>query len=114
MKIFDLEGDTLVTTEQDLVARLERVRSGPFGAFILCHCDGGPSLWIRINNELAYLHYFPDGTGSHPGFQPLHSKYCLRAEKVKFILTDGGLDPITMTRDHLVATNMAYVVAKEF
>ena len=114
MRVFDLEGETFVTTEEDLLARLERVRSGPFGIFILSHSDSGPSLWVHINNDVAYLHYFPDGAGDHPGFQPEHSKYCAGTEQIRFILTDAGLDPIFMAKDHLVATSMAYAVAKEY
>jgi len=35
-----------------------RVRKGPYGAFILLHDDVGPSLWIHINRNVAYLHFF--------------------------------------------------------
>lgn len=70
MNVRDLEARYRVENEADLLTRLCSSRKGDFAAFVLWHEDGGPSLWVLINGDVAYLHFFPDESRRHPGFQP--------------------------------------------
>ena len=63
---------------------------GDYGAFIFSHDDVGSSLWVMINKDVAYIHYFPDNTGKHPGFQATGMTPAGCVEDVYFIQPDGG------------------------
>jgi hypothetical protein len=115
MYVEDLEGRVRVDREEDLEYRLQSVRKGGYGAFILWHIDKGASLWIHINKDVAYLHFFPAGLGKHPGFQPTGMSPAHCDERVHFLQTTGSeADSVTLPRETLVAVEVAYKAAKEF
>ena len=118
MKVYDREGRVDLDCDKDLIHRLRSVRKENYGAIILSH-DGGdndrPSLYIHINGDVAYLHYFPDNQGLHPGFQAkgMVPRDC--EEEVHFLMTTGTeADSITMPRETLVPVEAAYKAAEEF
>src|SRR5215468_6637098 len=110
MYVHDLEGLVQIDRPEDLLSRLRSVRKGPYGAFILSRDDIGPSLWIHINRNVAYLHFFLETQStSHPGFQAWGK------DRVHFVQIDGGEgDSITMPKQTLVSLEAAYKAATEF
>src|SRR5262245_14281004 len=91
MYVHDLDGWAQIDRPEDLLSRLRSVRKGPYGAFILSHDDIGPSLWIHINGNVAYLHFFLESQStSHPGFQAwgMFPEGC--EDRVRFVQIDGG------------------------
>ena len=118
MEVYDLEGRVDVDCDKDLIHRLRSVRRGKYAAIILCH-DGRdnnqPSLYIHINGDLAYLHYFPDNQRQHPGFQAKGMMAGDCEDEVRFLMTSGTeADSITMPRETLVPVEAAYKAAEEF
>ncbi len=114
MEIEDFAGRVTVDCENELEHRLRSVRKGDYGAAVLSHNDR-VSLWILINNNVAYLHFFPDNTGRHPGYQPtgMLPEFC--DMEVHFLQVDGGeADSITMPCTALVPVDIAYEAAREF
>jgi hypothetical protein len=115
MHIDDFDGRTTVHDSSKLVAHLASVRRGPYGAFILSHTDDGPSLWVHINGDVAYLHFFPDNSGDHAGFQATDMTPPKCDEEVHFLQTDGGEGAsFDMWRGALVPVVVAYEAASEF
>jgi hypothetical protein len=92
MEVYDLDGRVDLDCDKDLIHRLRSARRGKYGAIILRH-DGRdnnqPSLYIHINGDLAYLHYFPDNQGQHPGFQAKGMMAGDCEEDVRFLMTSG-------------------------
>ncbi len=114
MEIEDLAGRVSVNRDDELQHRLRTVRKGDYGAAVLSH-DGQVSLWIHINKDVAYLHFFRDNAGRHPGYQPTGMSPENCDEDVHFLQTDGGeADSITMPYSTLVPVAIAYEAAKEF
>ena len=113
MEIEDMDGRLVVVAEGKLLDRLRSVRRGGYGAFILSHEDDGPSLWVHMNGDKAYLHFFRDRDGDHPGFEststsPGHSS-------CHFVQTDGDeADSFDISGDAVVAVDLAYTAAVEF
>src|SRR4051812_13626118 len=60
VKVTDFKGETRVRSQRELERRLTTIRQGKYGAFILSHRKDGPSLWVHLNETVAYLHYFPE------------------------------------------------------
>jgi hypothetical protein len=118
MEVYDLEGRVDVDCGEDLLHRLRSVRKGKYGAFILSHDssdDSQPSLWIHINEGIAYLHYLPDYRGLHAGFQATGMTPRGCEEAVHFLMVTGAeADSITMPRETLVPVDAAYKGAEEF
>jgi uncharacterized protein YndB with AHSA1/START domain len=115
MHIDDFNGRTTVDDPAMLVARLASVRKGPYGAFVLSHSDKGASLWVHINENVAYLHFFADNSGNHAGFQPADMAPPDCEEDVHFIQTDGGEGgAFDMCCGALVSVGVAYEAASEF
>jgi|SRR5215467_9425043 len=116
MYVQDLEDLVAIDRPQALLDRLRSVRKGPYGAFILSHDELGPSLWIFINGDVAYLHFLPESQStSDPGFQPwgMFPENC--EESVHFVQIDGGEGAsITMPKQTLVSLEVAYKAATEF
>lgn len=114
MYLDDLRGSTHPIDEATLNLRLRSVRKGTYGAFVLRHTDSGPSLWVHLNGDIAYLHFFPSGH-DHPGFQPKNMTPAHCEEVVHFLLTNGSEgDSIDLPRSTLVSADAAYVAAMEF
>jgi hypothetical protein len=117
MQIHDLEGTISDASETDLLSRLRNVRKGKYGAFILEHDEVGPSLFVHINGELAYLHYFPDNSGQSAGCQSTGMTPPGCPETVLFVQTDGseGSGSAIEVLDYNVCTvDVAYQAAGEF
>jgi hypothetical protein len=115
MNVTDLEGTTRLDREYDLKRRLRTVRKGDYGAFILWHVDEGAHLWVHINKEVAYLHFWPDNRSRHPGYQATGMSPGQCDESVHFLLTTGDeADSIDMPADTLVPVEIAYRAATEF
>jgi hypothetical protein len=113
MEIEDMDGRLVVVAEGKVLDRLRSVRRGAYGAFILSHDEDGPSLWVHTNGDKAYLHFFPDRDGDHPGFQSTSSSP--EQSLCHFVQTDGGeADSFDISGDNVVAVDLAYAAAVEF
>ncbi len=115
MNVWDFDGTVQVDHEADLLNRLRSARQGSFGAFVLSHDDAGPALWGHINGDVAYLHFFPDQSGGHPGFQPVMKSPPSCGDRVRFLQIDGSeADSFDMPRGTLIDLETAYKAAGEF
>lgn len=115
MEVLDLAGRTEVACAVDLEERLRSARKGSDGAFVLSHERDGPSLWLHLNGGVAYLHYFPNNEGKHPGYQATGMSPPDCAQEVRFKIVGGFEgDAIIMPRGTLVPTAVAFQAAKEF
>jgi len=113
MVIEDMDGSLAVATEGELLDRLRSVRRGVYGAFILSHDEEEASLFLHMNGEKAYLHFFPDRSGDHPGFQSRSSSHTDAV--CHFVQTDGGeADSFDVSGDTVVSLDLAYAAAVEF
>jgi hypothetical protein len=115
MNVEDFTGRASFTTEAELIQRLRSVRDGNLGAFILSHDDTGPSLWICINGDIAYLHYFPTILEQHPGYQATGMTPAGCPETVWFEQVHGGKGGgFEMIAAALVSVEASYLAAQEF
>jgi hypothetical protein len=113
MTVTDFDGQVSVRSQRELDRRLASVREGAYGAFILSHRKGGPSLWIHIHNEVAYVHYFPAPDYLvHAGYQATGMTPPGCDQPVRFRIIGG--DDITMPPATLVPVADAVAAAKEF
>src|SRR5262245_66651771 len=87
VEVLDFDGSNLAERDDELLARLRSVRRGPDGAFVLSH-GGDESLWVHINGEAAFLCFFPDRNGGHPGFVP-DGMWSGEQREVRFLLVSG-------------------------
>jgi Immunity protein Imm1 len=109
--------DSIVRVEgvDDLRRHLKQVRRGLCGVFILTRDRSRASLWLHINDQIAYLHFLPDEHGRHAGFQPTNMTPADCPESVRFLLPGGAdSDAIDLPRSTLVAVDVAYVAAEEY
>ena len=108
-----MDGRLAVVAEGTLLDRLRSVRRGAYGAFILSHEEDGPSLWVHMNGDKAYVHFFPARDSDHPGFQSTSSSPGLSL--CHFVQTDGGeADSFDISADTVVTVDLAYTAAVEF
>jgi hypothetical protein len=115
MTIDDLAGRVSDAGEAEFNQRLHTVRRGVYGAFILSHEEAGSSLWVHINGNVAYLHYFPDAQGRHPGYQAAGMTPEGCDEPVWFLQVNGTqADGFEMPASALVAVEVSYDAAREF
>lgn len=116
MHVDDHKGGSVdVQGSDELIARLRSVRKGPYGTFVLWHDETGPSFWVHINNDVAYLHFFRDQKYDHPGFQPTGMAPEDRSDGVHFVYINGSeADGYTMPPQTLVSVDAAYKAATEF
>src|SRR5262249_38780872 len=120
MIVTDFHGVAKVRSQKELERRLTSSCKGGYGAFILSHRNGGPSLWIHVNKGVAYLHYFPDPDYLiHAGYQgtgmtPAGCKRKVRFRVLRSRIEEFGGAYITMPPDNLVSLPDAVVAAKEF
>jgi hypothetical protein len=113
MHVEDFKGRVSVSLENELTHRLQSVRDGDYGAFILSHQDEGPNLWVHVNKEVAYLHYFPHGR--HPGFQAWGMTPSGVEDYVRFRqVGDVEADAVNMPGETVVPIETAYKAAVEF
>ena len=113
MEVLDLSGSCEVGSDEELLSLLRSVRRGADGSFILHH-GGGESLWVHINGEAAFLCFFPDKDGGHPGFVP-NEMWPGEHREIRFRLVGGGAgDSITVPWWQLVPVDAAYRAAVEF
>lgn len=115
MHLQHLNGTAEVLDEQSLLLLLSKQRNGVYGAFILWHLDGGPSLWVHINGTFAYLHFFRAIGSEHPGFQSIGMAPPNFGETTRFLTTTGcEADAISVLSDTLVPDEAAYKAAVQF
>ena len=114
MRLDDFERNAnAITTEGELISRLQTVRRGEYGAFFLYHEELFPMLSIQFNGDLAYLHYFP--SEDHPGYQPCRMTPDDCESDVHFIQLDGDeANSFDMPRETLVSVEAAYAAATAF
>jgi hypothetical protein len=113
MELQDFEGSCNVSTADELLLRLRRVRRGDDGAFVLSHV-GKSSLLVHIHGNAAFLGYFPTESGEHPGFVP-DGMWPGGHHDVRFLLVNGDeASSITVPWWQLVPSDVAYQAAVEF
>lgn len=115
MNVTDFDGDVAVTNVHELRSRLESVRRGDDGAFILSLRPNGPSLWIHINGNVAHLHYFPLESEANAGYIPEPESGVGHENDVRFLLV-GGDEGSAIWGDaaRLVSLETAYAAATDF
>jgi hypothetical protein len=115
MNVHDFEGSTIVRSHEELLDRLRRVRREQYGAFVLGHDDDGPFLWILVNAERAYLHFLPDDSGDHAGFQSFDEEARGDDALVHFLQPHAGEGAsFDMPGHTVVGIEVAYKAAAEF
>ena len=113
MNVHDFDGRVSIDNEDELRLRLELVRKGEFGAFLLHHDKGYPALALHINGDVAYLHYYP--SRGHSGYQAQDMAPSGCEPKVRFLQLDGDEGNVFQVPDYtLVSTETAYETALEF
>jgi hypothetical protein len=113
VELQDFDGACQITRVEDLLSRLRTVRRGPDGAFVLDH-GGDESLWVHIHGDAAFLCFFPDKEGGHPGFVP-DGMWSGEKQDVRFLLVDGfEADAIQINWRQLVPLEVAFRAAVEF
>lgn len=114
MEVLDFDGMCRVERDDELLPRLQSVRRGTDGAFILHHHGGDELLWVHINGEAAFLCFFPDKNGGHPGFVP-DGMWTGEQRDVRFLLVGGDEgSAIRVPWWQLVPVDVAYGAAVEF
>jgi hypothetical protein len=112
VEVLDLDGACEVERDDELLTRLRFVRRGVDGAFILKH--GPESLWVHIHGDAAFLCFFPDADGRHPGFVP-DGMWPGERQNVRFRLVGGTeADAITVAWWQLLPVELAYRAAVEY
>lgn len=120
MILTDFEGEVKLRSQKDLVHRLSSIRQGVYGAFILTHKKNGPSLWVHVNNEFAWLNYFPVPdylvhAGYHAiGMTPPKCKRPVRFKVHRNRIEEFGGAYISIEPDNLVTFAEAVAAAREF
>jgi hypothetical protein len=113
VEVLDFDGSCEVKRDDELLARLRSARRGSDGAFVLHH-GGEESLWVHVNGDAAFLCFFPDRNGGHPGFVP-DKLWLGERREVRFRLVGGSEgDRITVPWWQLVPPEVAYRAAVEF
>src|SRR5216117_1797895 len=87
MDLWDFDGYCQVERDDELLARLRSVRRDPDGAFILSH-GGDESLWVHVQGSAAFVCFFPDRDGKHPGFVT-DGMWPDEQRDVQFLLVNG-------------------------
>ena len=115
MQVEDINGAITTVSPVELGPYLIRVRRGAYGAFLLWDQDqGGPSLSISINGDVAYLHYW-SGAKGHAGFQATGMTPPGCPEQVHFLQAGGvEADSFDLPGTTLVGVEIAYRAAREF
>jgi hypothetical protein len=113
VEVLDLDGACEVKREDELLTRLRSVRRGVDGAFVFNH--GGPeSLWVHIHGDAAFLCFFPDEDGQHPGFVP-DGMWPGERQPARFRVVGGTeADSITVPWWQLLPVESAYRAAVEY
>jgi hypothetical protein len=112
VNVLDFEGRCQIEDDDELLNRLQSIRQGADGAFILDH-GGEESLWVHINGNAAWLCFFPNRE-RHPGFVP-DRMWPGERRDVRFLLVGGGEgDAISPPWYQLLPVQTAYRAAIEF
>jgi len=111
VNVLDFNGQCQLETDDELMSRLQAVRRGADGAFVLDH-GGQESLWVHINGDVAWLCFFPKQ--GHPGFVP-DKMWPGEHRDVRFLLVgEHEGDAISPPWYQLLPVEAAYGVAVEF
>jgi hypothetical protein len=121
MLLYDLEGETRIGQEAELMHRLGTIKKGEYGAFILSHAkdsasvDDGPCMYVHTAGALGYVHFFKGGEERHPGFQPSAHAPITSEREVRFLQVDGTeADAITVPAEIAISAERARQAALEF
>jgi len=113
MNIHDFDGRVSIDNEDELLLRLQLVRSGEYGAFLLHHDKDYPALALHFNGDIAYLHYYP--AQRHSGYQAQDMAPQGVAKNMRFLQVDGDeANSFQMPDYTLVSDETAYATAVEF
>lgn len=115
MILEDFDGSTSITDARELRDRLVQKRSGTYGSFMLTHEGETSTLAIMFHGDFAFVYFFPDDTGDHPGFQVTGMTPEGCPESLFFVQPDnseaGGFD---IPAEFIIPPNAAYAAAEEF
>jgi hypothetical protein len=114
MLVEGFDGEVEIQSIPELLAKLRTERKDGYGAFSLFGTNK-TSLAVMIRGELAFVYFFPDDQGNHPGFEPTGMTPPGSPESMFFLQTDGttagGFD---ISSDYLVSSEVAYAAAAEY
>jgi hypothetical protein len=120
MNVWSFRGKIEVDDVGTLLSLLKSERLESIGAFILERANQ-ESLWVHINGDVAYLHYFPNADqippefgGSHPGYQATDMMPQGLVGPVWFEQPPGPGGGFEMPAETLVSVEAAYQAAAEF
>ena len=112
MHIHDLDGYFETENETELIERLRTVRRGPYGAFVLQHASDYPYMSVHVNDDLAYIGFFPSAESLFvpSGMSPLED-----AGEIRFVLVGGdAADDIYACAEDVVPFSLAVRAACQF
>lgn len=114
MILEDFEGATEVTNVDGLIQRLKTSRRGDLGAFQLIGTNQ-TSLEIGFNGEFAFLYFFPDAEGVHPGYETI-GMTPPNCPKTVFVYQPSGqkADGFEIPSEYIVSAEAAYTAAAEY
>ena len=105
----------MISDSVELESRLREVRQGYYVAFILTHESPYPSLWIHMNRDFAFLHWFLDPDEDHAGFNSTNMAPAGCTDQI-FFLQLGAVVPdgFEVPNEFVVSLPAAVKAAKEF
>lgn len=112
MKIEDFGGISECLDINDLENGLNKRYRSDVNEFWLYGKNRYPCLAIMVNNQNAYLHYFPKD--KHPGFQSVGIDTNLKSGELSFFYTNSIDEEIAVANDAVVSFSTAIIAAKEF
>jgi len=114
MLVEGFDGEVDIQSVPELLAKLRTERKDGLGAFSLWGTNR-TSLAVMIRGDLAFVYFFPDDEGNHPGYEPTGMTPPGSPSSVFFLQTCGttanGFD---IPADYLVSSEAAYTAAAEY
>ena len=116
MQVDDFHATGTHVNRTELEDRIKSIRHGKYGAFIIYKSDYGPQLFINVNSDLAYIHYFDDSSGANAGYQPDRSGQSdMPRMTIDFIQVDKDVaNGFSMPMQCIVPLSDAIAAALEF
>lgn len=108
----DLLGRFRASTDGELLLRLRSARRGRYRSFALWHAEKFPALFLHLNEDIAYIHYFP--RDDHAGFQASGMPLGHCPDSVHFLGLGGEPESFEMTSDACLECDVAIAAAVEF
>jgi hypothetical protein len=114
MLVEGFAGEVEIQNVPELLAMLRTERRDEFGAFSLSGANK-TSLAVMTRGDLAFVYFFPDDQGNHPGFEPIGMTPPGSPSSVFFLQTDGhSANGFDIPAEHLVSSETAYAAAAEY